>query len=247
MLTVSLVVLATAVVAGLVYVGYERLGAAGLGLAALRTLGVGALVLLLINPSGAARRTSAPPTVLLDASLSMSAAGGRWREAMDTARALAGGDGVILRFGTRVTPFDTLAPTDGATRLADALAIARGRPGPVVVVTDGEIGDAATIEPSLLAGARVVVLPRAVVSDAALLDLEAPERLAQGDSLPVEVSIGTFGTLRAGPADVVIALDGRPLERRFRDTRVVFDRFIEGGKQPALFSGVFARAGSDSA
>jgi hypothetical protein len=213
-LAVSLAMLATAVIAGLVYVGYERLGAAGVGLAALRTLGVAALVLLLINPSGAARHTTAPPTILLDASLSMDAAGGRWREALDTARALAGRDGVILRFGTRVTPFDTLAPTDGATRLADALAIAQGRPGPVVVVTDGEIGDAPTVEPSLLAGARVVVLPRAAVSDAALLDLEAPERLARGDSLPVELSIGTFGPLRPGPADLVISLDGHPLERR---------------------------------
>ena len=97
---------------------------AAAGAAALRTLAVGALVLLLVNPSRTGRVAPTPPTVLLDASLSMSAAGGRWHAALDTARALAGGDGVILRFGTHVTPFDTLAPVDGATRLADALRIA---------------------------------------------------------------------------------------------------------------------------
>ncbi len=213
MLAVSLAVLVTALIAGLVYVGYERLGAAGLGLAALRTAGVGALVLLLVNPSRTSRVSRTPPTVLLDASLSMDAAGGRWREALDTARALAGRDGVILRFGTHVTPFDTLPPTDGATRLADALRIAQGRPGPVIVVTDGEIDDAGTIEPSLLAGARVVLVPRAALADAALLDLAAPDRLARGDSLPLAVSIGTFGALRARRGELVISLDGRPLER----------------------------------
>ena len=213
MLTVSLAALAAAVIAGLVYVAYERLGAAGLGLTALRTLGVGALVLLLVNPSRSARESAAPPTVLLDASLSMGAAGGRWREALDTARTLAGRNGVILRFGTRVTPFDTLPPADGATRLSDALRIARGRPGPTIVVTDGEIGDAGTIDPGLLAGVRVVALPRADVPDAALLDLAAPERLARGDSLALTVTIGTFGALRAGRGELVVSLDGRPLER----------------------------------
>jgi len=212
-LAVSLATLAAAVIAGLVYLGYERLGAAGLGLTALRALGVGALVLLLVNPARTGRVARTPPTVLLDASLSMTAAGGRWRDALDTARALAGRDGAILRFGTHVTPFDTLAPADGATRLADALRIAQGRPGPVIVVTDGEIGDAGALEPSLLDGAGVVLLPRATVPDAALLDLAVPDRLARGDSLTLELSIGTFGGLRARQAELAVSLDGRPLER----------------------------------
>ena len=67
MLAVSLAALAAAAIAGLVYLGHERLGAAGLGLTALRTLAVGALVLLLVNPSRTGRVAPTPPTVLLDA------------------------------------------------------------------------------------------------------------------------------------------------------------------------------------
>ena len=115
------------------------------GLALLRTTGLGALVLLLWNPATWRRDpASAPPLVLLDASLSMSGHGGRWREALDSARALAkgggrGGGGVIWRFGSSVRAYDTLPPGDGATRLAPALAAAAGRGGPMSVVTDGAI------------------------------------------------------------------------------------------------------------
>ncbi|HYR97645.1 MAG TPA: hypothetical protein VEO58_01430, partial [Gemmatimonadales bacterium] len=92
-----------------------------LGLAALRAAALGALVLLLWNPSAArVAAGGAPPLVLLDASLSMAGHGGRWREALDTGRALAQG-GIIWRFGERVAGFDTLPPADGASRLAPAL------------------------------------------------------------------------------------------------------------------------------
>src|SRR5204863_5419317 len=80
------------------------------GLAVLRTTGLGALVLLLWNPTTArfaAGEKAAPPLVLLDASLSMAGHGGRWREALDTARALAQGGGVIWRFGSQVRAFDS--------------------------------------------------------------------------------------------------------------------------------------------
>jgi len=69
-----------------------------------------------------ARRRRAP-LVLLDASLSLAGHGGRWGAALDSARALARGS-VIWRFGARVAAFDTVPPTDGATRLAPALAAA---------------------------------------------------------------------------------------------------------------------------
>ena len=50
------------------------------GLALLRTTGLAALVLLLWNPTTWRRDPgSAPPLVLLDASLSMAGHGGRWR------------------------------------------------------------------------------------------------------------------------------------------------------------------------
>ncbi len=204
----------TAAVAGVLYLGLERMGLAGLGMAALRTLGGAALALLLINPASTTRVPDAPPTVLLDASLSLGAAGGRWREALDTTRALAGKDGVILRFGGRVTANHTALPEDGSTRLADALRLAHGRPGPVVVVTDGEIEDAAALEPSLLEGTRVVVLARQPAPDAALLELVVPGRVDRGDSLVLDLTIGTFGPLEARQARVEVALDGRVLARR---------------------------------
>jgi len=206
--------LLTAAIAGVVYLGLERLRFAGFGMAVLRTVGVASLALLLINPASTTRAPEAPPTVLLDASLSLGTAGGRWREALDTARALAGTAGVILRFGGRVTANDTTPPGDGSTRLADALRLAHGRPGPVVVVTDGEVEDAGTLEPSLLEGTRIVLVPRQAVPDAALLELAAPGRVDRGDSLALDLTIGTFGPLGARRGRVEVALDGRVLARR---------------------------------
>src|SRR5207253_368110 len=124
-----------------------------LGLAALRAAALGALVLLLWNPSAArVAAGGAPPLVLLDASLSMAGHGGRWRDALDTARALAQG-GIIWRFGERVAGFDTLPPTDGASRLAPALDAAAARGGPVlsrpIVLPDsGIVSTDLTLSPS---------------------------------------------------------------------------------------------------
>src|SRR2546425_10781997 len=85
---------------------------------------------------------------------------GRWRGALDTARALARG-GIIWRFGERVAGFDALPPTEGASRLAPALDAAAARGGPVTVVSDGAIPDLADIPPDLARQARIVLLPRA--------------------------------------------------------------------------------------
>ena len=211
MFLVIAITLTAAAIAGLVYLRLERLGPAGAGMALLRTAGVAALAQLLVNPARPAPPGSAPATVLLDASLSM---GGRWREAQDSARALARGGGMIFRFGARVTPEDTFPPEDGASRLADALRLAQGRPGPIVVVTDGELDDAAALEPSLLAGVRVVSLPRTRQADAALLDVLVPERVARGDSLPLDLTIGTSGSLGARQGRLEIALDGRTVVHR---------------------------------
>ena len=168
-----------------------------LGFAALRAAALGALVLLLWNPS-AARVTAggAPPLVLLDASLSMAGRGGRWRGALDTARALAQG-GIIWRFGERVAGFDTLPPTDGASRLAPALDAAAARGGPVTVVSDGAIPDFADIPPDLARRARIVLLPRAPFFDAFLASVDGPRRVAAGDTIRLKVSYGTAG-LRPG-------------------------------------------------
>jgi hypothetical protein len=173
------------------------------GLAALRATGLGAVALLVWNPTAARRHSGAgdAPLVLLDASLSMAGRNGHWREALDTARALArggGGGGTIWRFGDRVTGFDSLPPGDGASRLAPAVAGAAERGGPVVVVTDGAVSDVADIPPDLLRRARIVVLPRPSFFDAFVSDVEAPRRVATGDTVRIKVDYGTAGKRERG-------------------------------------------------
>ncbi len=168
-----------------------------LGFAALRAAALGALVLLVWNPTAArVEAGGASPLVLLDASLSMAGHGGRWQDALDTARALAQG-GVIWRFGERVAGFDTLPPTDGASRLAPALDAAAARGGPVTVVSDGAIADLADIPPDLARRARIVVLPRTPFFDAFVASVEGPRRVAAGDTIRLRVSYGVAVTLPA--------------------------------------------------
>ncbi len=169
------------------------------GLAALRATGLGAVALLVWNPTAARRDSGAgdAPLVLLDASLSMAGRNGNWREALDTARALARG-GTIWRFGAGVTGFDSLPPGDGASRLAPPVAAAAERGGPIVVVTDGAVSDVADIPPDLLRRARIVVLPRPPFFDAFVSNIEAPRRIGAGDTVRIKVSYGTAGKRERG-------------------------------------------------
>jgi hypothetical protein len=143
-----------------------------------RAVGLAALLLLLLDPGIAAHRVDARPVVLLDNSVSMHAAGGR---AADAAR-LAGSFGDTTSFGelTRGEP-------GGQSDLRDALAGAAASGRPVIVVTDGEIGDAGAIPRDLLAETTVRLLPRARGADVALTGVEAPLRLTAGDTLRVAV------------------------------------------------------------
>ena len=191
------------------------------GLAALRTTGVGALLLLIWNPAALRLGVGgAPRLVLLDASLSMAGRGGHWAAALDTARALAHGD-VIWRFGARVTAFDTLAPRDGASRLAPALAAAAARGGPVAIVTDGAIADRADAPADLLRSARIVVLPRTPFFDAFVSNIDGPGRVGAGDTIRLKVSYGTVGKRERGngkrTATLVASVGGRRLASRVVD------------------------------
>ena len=148
------------------------------GLAVLRTVGIGAVVVLLINPTRSRPLpTTAPPLVLLDASLSMAGPAGPWRAALDSARRLAAG-GTIWRFGGGVSAFDTTAPAEGATRLGPGLAAAAARGGPVVVITDGAVADVADLSPDLRRRPRVLVLPRSQAFDAYVAAVDGPRRVA---------------------------------------------------------------------
>ena len=188
------------------------------GLALLRAGGLGALALLVWNPTipRVAARDPAP-LVLLDASLSMAGHGGRWREALDSARSLAHG-GVIWRFGSRVTAFDTLLPAAGASRLAPALEAAAARGGPIAIVTDGAVSDLADLPVDLLHRAHLVVLPRAPFFDAFVAAVEGPRRVSVGDTIRLKVSYGVAGPRAAlgasRPALLTASADGRRLAAR---------------------------------
>ncbi|UCD23176.1 MAG: hypothetical protein JSW51_08940, partial [Gemmatimonadota bacterium] len=193
MLTVTLLVLLVALWAFFVYLRREQLGAAGFGMATLRTVGVAALLLLLVNPEWYGRSAGGAPVVLLDGSLSMGVPGGRWSEAHDTAVALSGNARSIISFGAGVAPFDTMPPAAPTTRLKDALDVGRAMGGPIHVVSDGEIEDIAAIPPDALRDVTFVILPRDTVPDAALLDVRVQDRVRRADSLDVVVTIGTWG------------------------------------------------------
>jgi hypothetical protein len=188
------------------------------GPALLRVVGLGALVVLLLNPTRSRPAAgSASPLVLLDASLSMAGANGPWRAALDTARRLAAG-GPVWRFGDHVTVFDTTPPADGASRLAPALAAAAARGGPIVVVTDGVIGDVATLAPDLRRRPRVVVLPRPPFFDAFVGAVDASRRVSAWDTLHLRVTYGTAGPPPAGGSrrsgTLTVSSGNRRLEAR---------------------------------
>lgn len=169
-----------------------------IGLALLRLLGIGAVVLLLVNPTRSRPAPAGGPTlVLLDASLSMAEPAGPWRAALDSARRLAAG-GPIWRFGGAVAAFDTSPPAEGVTHLAPALAAAAARGGPVVVVTDGAVADAADLPADLRRRPRILILPRARAFDAYVASIDGPRRVAPGDTVRLRVAYGTAGERDGG-------------------------------------------------
>ena len=214
-----------------------------LGLLALRATGVAALLLLLWNPGIRARADVRRPLVLLDASLSLAGHGGRWRAALDSARALARG-GVIWRFGARVAAFDTAPPTDGATRLAPALAAAAARGGAVVVVTDGEAPDFPDLPSDLSRLPRIVVLPRPPFRDAYIAGVEGTRRVGAKDTIALRVTAGRAGTGEGGTGSgatrLEVRLAGRVLLARavtLPDSgTMAFDLSLPAARLPAGWS-----------
>ena len=214
MLAVMILAGAAALWAGFVYLGREELGATGLGLATLRTLGIAALLLLLFNPGRAVRTQGGPPIVLLDASLSMGVPGGKWDSAVDSALAIAGSDGTVSRFGARLMPFDTARPSAGSSRLREPLLASRGSGRPLYVVTDGEIEDAAAIASDQLDAVTLIVLPRDTVSDVALLDIDVRDRVRRADSLDLVATVGTWGAGVPDSAVIELSVGGRIMALR---------------------------------
>lgn len=206
---VLLVLVLGAGVSCFTYLYLERLGRRGLAPLVCRAVAWSALGLLLVNLSCPVAAPARRPLVLLDGSLSLTATGGRWREARDS----AGRWGDVRLFGDERGGGDTL-PDRGRSLLAPALVAASASDRPVVVVTDGEIEDAGDVPPDLLARTTVRVFPRAPAADVAITSVKGPLRVTSGDSLVLEADVEAAG----GPApdSAVVALeDGtRRLARR---------------------------------
>ncbi|MGH7585919.1 MAG: hypothetical protein ACREMH_06710 [Gemmatimonadales bacterium] len=211
-MTLLLAVAAGCALAAVAYVPLAALGSRRWVPAAFRAVAVVILALLLLDPLLPAGRR-ARPLVLLDASLSLGAAGGQWQHARDTAFALG-----EVRLVGDVSPRSDTAPTRGTSRLAPALRAAAAVGRPLVLVSDGEVADAHELDLSLLRGARVVVLPREPVADLALTALTGPDRAVLGDTLRLEVEVSAIsapaGTAPRDSLALSVTSRGRQLLRR---------------------------------
>jgi hypothetical protein len=183
MIFLSVAALAIAL-AAFTYFGLERLGSRAWVPMAFRSVAWTVLGLLLINVSCPVRGPLLRPLVLLDASLSLGAVGGRWRAARDSA--LRWGD--VRGFGDERTLTDTL-PTRGRSLLAPALLAASGSDRPILIVSDGEIEDLPDIPPDILARSGIRLFARETRPDIAMTQLSGPARASAGDSIPLDVTV----------------------------------------------------------
>ncbi len=175
---------------------------------AARAVAWGGLGALLANPGCPGSVDTRPPVVLLDASLSMTAAPEQWRIASDSAHRL----GRVRWFGD-ARPWTDSIPDRGRSDLGTALQTAVSTGRRVVVVTDGELDGAGDIPADLLASTGVVVLPRKVARDLALVEVSAPARATVGDSLEVSAEVRLNGADSADSAAVTVMLGARVLGR----------------------------------
>ncbi|HKT59621.1 MAG TPA: hypothetical protein VJQ46_06195, partial [Gemmatimonadales bacterium] len=208
-LRVFIVLLLAGGLAAFTYLRIERIGRRGWVPLVCRAIAWATLGLLLLNLSCPVSRPPDRPLVLLDASLSMAAAGGRWTEARDSAARW----GEVRRFGDERGPEDTL-PSRGRSLLAPALTAASASDRPVVVVTDGEIEDAGDLPPDLLPRATVRLFPRERRPDLAVVNVAGPARVTAGDSIPLQVEVEAIGGASADSVTVEASLGGKRLRAR---------------------------------
>lgn len=183
-----LVAVAAFGLAAFTYLGLERLGRRAWVPLVCRGIGWMALGLLLVNVSCPVAGTPLTPVALLDASLSMGAAGGRWRQARDSAREW----GEVRSFGDEhVSPDST--PTHGRSLLAPAMVAASASDRPLIVVTDGEVEDAREIPPDLLARTSIRIFGRDSQPDLAITRVSGPSRITAGDSIRLQVEVQPSG------------------------------------------------------
>ena len=210
MITLSLLVALAAVsLAAFTYLLLERLGRRGFAPMLARAIAWAALGLLLVNMSCPRTPVAGRPLVLLDASLSLSAPGGQWASARDSAARL----GEIRRFGDE-RPVDDSLPSRGRSQLGPALRAAAASDRPVAIVTDGEIDDGRDIPHDLLARASVHVLPRQAAADLAVTAFAGPQRVTAGDSIGLEVEVRASGSAPAESAAIEVSAGATRLATR---------------------------------
>jgi hypothetical protein len=192
---ILLVVVVASGLAAFTYLGLERMGRRAWIPLVCRAIAWSALGLLLVNVSCPASRAPLRPLVLLDASLSMGAAGGRWAEAKDSAARW----GEVRQFGDRRPSTDSI-PTRGRSLLGPVLLAASGSDRPLIVVTDGEIEDAREVPPDLLTRSGIRLFQRPAQPDLAVIRVKGPSRVSEGDSIPLEVDVQPMG---GNPGDSV--------------------------------------------
>ncbi|HUR92994.1 MAG TPA: hypothetical protein VMY76_00325 [Gemmatimonadales bacterium] len=245
---IVLVVLVAAALAAFTYLRLERTGVRGWIPLLCRAVAGSALGFLLLNVSCPVAGAPQRPLVLLDASLSLSAPGARWREARDSAARW----GEVRRFGDERSVADT-APSRGRSLLSPALVAASASARPVIVVTDGEIEDAGDLPADLLSRAAVRLFPRAVTPDLALTRISGPGRVTAGDSIPLEVEIQAVGMVAVESVTVELALGARrlavrtlPLRERAARGRIAVSSTAVGAGEHVLRVSLVATGDSEA-
>ncbi|HEY8196293.1 MAG TPA: hypothetical protein VIG04_04910 [Gemmatimonadales bacterium] len=209
----AFVVLAACGLAAFTYLVLERMGRRAWIPLACRAIAWSALGLLLVNLSCPVSRAPLQPLVLLDGSLSMGAAGGRWAEARDSAAHW----GEVRYFGdTRSSPDST--PSRGRSLLGPALLAGSASDRPLVVVSDGEVEDVREIPQDILARSSIRLFTRGVQSDLAVTRVTGPSRVSEGDSVPLEVDVQPTGGNAADSVRVEVLSGTRRLA--FRTVRL---------------------------
>jgi hypothetical protein len=194
-----LVALAAFGLAAFTYLGLERLGRRAWIPLVCRGIAWTSLGILLINLSCPVSGAPLRPLALLDASLSMAAAGGRWMQAKDSAARW----GEVRQFGDERSSVDS-NPARGRSLLAPALLAASASDRPLVVVTDGEIEDVREIPPDLLARSTIRLFSRSQQPDLALTRVTGPSRVSSGDSIALEVEVQPLGGIGADSVSVEV-------------------------------------------
>lgn len=193
-------------------------------LAGLRAAALVLLVLLLWNPLlplGGSPASPAVPRVLLDASLSMEAAGGgaassAWERAVERAEDEGGHGARILLFGeaVRAAPADSLrllTPSDRESRLAPAveraaeLGAARVR-----VLTDRRLADPADLARTVARTGIELAFGEGdpPVRNAGIGELVVPLRVAAGDSVTVELLLHGQGGAAGDSVSLSLEVEG---------------------------------------